>query len=832
MKFITKDSKTRLLLLAALFFSCLFIFRQYLFGDSVLVYDDVGGDTWQQYTMYYADIVNHIRAGNFSLWDFNNGIGMNLFTILQVDPSMILICLIGVVLGPAHMLYYLVVLQILKIMAAGWMFYWFLSEFSYSRQARFLASFAYGLNGYLLVWGQHYQFGMVVVYLPLILLFEEKFIRGKKGRMFFPVTVFISGIYSVYLSYMTLICAGFYLLFRLWMDAEDLKSGIKKFFCGCGQMILGTGMSLGIFLPMAETIMNSARVSPAKGGIVGFLEKCLYPYKKISYYESLLIRPFSTNLQNLQTMGNSEFTGYKNYYEAPVLFCSVLSVIFLVQFLLLFWRSDAKKRVKAAVYTAAALILVFLLLPLGGIIFNAFTTPATNRYTYILMAVFLVVFAWMWDYLQAGGKISIIGLAVTEVLMIRASMAGYEDSIFQAYRENAVILAVTGSIMVLCVLILGYVRKHAVRKVMTGCLIVTLAVNIISEGGITYTDRICLKKTDTPLEEMAAQTEKFMDRQQDKDEEIQAGALFDRPQTYYRELYSQDVQDALAYLKENDPEFYRVEKDYSAGTISMDSLAQNYRGISTYNSVMNGNVKEFVKTCYPEFCYLDRNRYTFWQMADDNVFGAFMGVRYLLSKSGELDSSKYELLGQFGTVYLYRNREEGNVARFYENTISEESLKNLCKKDVREQNREALLKNAIAVEGGQDISDMSELPAVSEAQENSSVTLNAPEKDSLVTGSVSAMADGYVMCMSPYEKGWTITVDGEETEAVQGDICFLSFKVTEGEHQIRLVYHVPGLESGMLAGGVCWILYFGMVFMLNLRNRRKKKSYAVREDRG
>ena len=118
-KYITKESKTRLLLLAALFFSCLFIFRQYLFGDSVLVFDDVGGDTWQQYTMYYADIVNHLHAGNFSFWDFTNGIGSSLFTMLQADPSLILICLIGVALGPAHMLYYLVVLQILKILAAG-----------------------------------------------------------------------------------------------------------------------------------------------------------------------------------------------------------------------------------------------------------------------------------------------------------------------------------------------------------------------------------------------------------------------------------------------------------------------------------------------------------------------------------------------------------------------------------------------------------------------------------------------------------------------------------------------------------------------------------------
>lgn len=78
-KGISKESKTKLLLMAALFCSCLIIFRDYLFGNQVMVYNDVGGDTWQQYTMYYASIVNHLRAGKFSLWDFTNGIGINLF---------------------------------------------------------------------------------------------------------------------------------------------------------------------------------------------------------------------------------------------------------------------------------------------------------------------------------------------------------------------------------------------------------------------------------------------------------------------------------------------------------------------------------------------------------------------------------------------------------------------------------------------------------------------------------------------------------------------------------------------------------------------------------
>ena len=85
----------------------------------------------------------------------------------------------------------------MKILAAGIVFYMFLSEFSYSKQAKFMAAFAYGMNGYLLVWGQHYQFGMVTVYFPLMLLFAEKYIRGKKGKTFFCVVVFLSGIYSL-----------------------------------------------------------------------------------------------------------------------------------------------------------------------------------------------------------------------------------------------------------------------------------------------------------------------------------------------------------------------------------------------------------------------------------------------------------------------------------------------------------------------------------------------------------------------------------------------------------------------------------------------------------
>ncbi len=76
------------------------------------MFSDVGGDTLEQYTMHYATIVN-LREGNFSLWDFNNGFGTSMFNLNLFDPSLMVLYALGVILGPAHMLFFLVWYSIL-----------------------------------------------------------------------------------------------------------------------------------------------------------------------------------------------------------------------------------------------------------------------------------------------------------------------------------------------------------------------------------------------------------------------------------------------------------------------------------------------------------------------------------------------------------------------------------------------------------------------------------------------------------------------------------------------------------------------------------------------
>ena len=807
--------------------SCSFIFRDYLYGNDLMIFNDIGSDTWQQYIMNYTSIVNHLRDGSFSLWDFNNGLGINQFNFNLFDPFLMLLYGVGVVLGPAHMLLYINVIQILKIMVAAFAFYWFLSQFSFSVLSKMITSYAYALNGFLLVWGQHYQFGTVVIYFPLMLLFCEKFIQKKKGKALFPVMVFLCGIYSVYFTYMCLAATGLYLLFRILMlDGLTWKERIQRFLLGCAEMIMGVGMSLVVFFPMAEVLLDvSSRLESDGTGLLDFLRQCFTPYSR-KFYLSMLKRMFSSNLQNGYGLAKGPQQYVMNYYEDPVLFCSTLAVFLNVQFLAVLRKADMTKRAKRVLYGVAALILVGTALPVGGTVFNYFTLP-TQRYTFVLMTVFLLLMAWMWDYMRKGGKLNLVLILAVTALMGWAYWCGYEQAGFQEYRTNILILTVTGILTAVCLTLLCFLKDTQIRNVILGVMGVVLVVNVVSEGGTNYQNRVTMKKTDVPAEVMVQETQRYEEMRTSDDKEIKYRAEIEKPQDFFREMYRVDLADCLNYLKENDPTFYRVEKDYISGTVSMDSSGQGYRGISTYNSVMNGNVKEFVETCYPELFFADHNHYTFWNNVDDNWLAAFLGVKYILSGNGEPDETKYKLLDQVGSLYIHENVLDAQTAHFYTQDISEESLKELC----TEENREELLGEAIALEDGTEIGDASEIQTLKSeeqetAEQNSSVTLDAPQKDSVVTGSVHAEADGYALFMIPYEKGWSLTIDGEKAELLRGDIGFLACEVPEGDHTILLTFEAPGLKAGTIGSVLFWILFAQSRLLIIRKNKTRKSAGA------
>ena len=94
--------------------------------------------------------------------------------------------------------------------------------------------------------------------------------------------------------------------------------------------------------------------------------------------------------------------------------------------------------------------------------------------------------------------------------------------------------------------------------------------------------------------------------------------------------------------------------------------------------------------------------------------------------------------------------------------------------------------------------------------------VNMPEGDTLFTS-------------IPYDKGWSVEVDGVKTDYYEVLDAFIGIDMSEGQHRIRMVYTPVGLYAGMLISLVAWVAFIGII-MYNSHKKRVEKSVKNNND--
>lgn len=766
------NRKALCILALALIVSGLLIYWNYVFGNQLFVFNDIGSDTMQQYVMHYQTIINHVRDGNLSFWDFNNGFGTNLFQLNLFDPTLDLLYLTGILTGTEHLLYYLVYLQIFRMMLAGVACYTFLSLFSYGEKSKLLAAYIYGLNGFMMVWGQHYQFGIALTYLPFLLYFLEKSLRTKKFYLPLCVMSCFQIVYSFYLGYMSFAAAGIYLIFRLcYLDGMTVKEKLRLFVKRVGSMLLGIGMGGAALLPGAYVVFGISSRMENSQGILERIQAAFTPYP-LQYYKTLIWKFFSDHLNGR----NQEYNGFLNYYEDTNVFFCTLFLIIAVQYLFLLGRKGQSKKYRAVGIAAILLSAVIFLLPLGGIAFNGFASYPTMRFTFTFMPFFALMTAEVLEHMLVRREISKAGLAVSAAIITGGylwRMTAVEEKLFLG---NGVILMVTGICMAAVLFFYAGKRSRISSNTVSIMLSVLVAVNLLSEGYTSADNRVTIEK----------------------DSE------------YFQQLYSEDIQNALAYLKETDPSFYRVEKDFESATYCMDALAQGYRGISTYNSTMNGNLLYLLKTYFPEVFWENESHIRFSQFAWNPEFASLCGIKYLISKDPNLTTPGYHRIEQeFGSIYIYQLDIMEGFGKFFSETIPEEEFDSLLEKELP-----AVAMNRLLV-----------LPKEEEQMNGTGtgiVSMTDTGNDGHLVGTIECDSNGYVMFPIPYEGGWSAVVDGQEVELVKADFGFMAFQVEAGNHDFELKFAPPLLKEGLIMSAFCWLAAFSLFVFSKTKNNRHK----------
>lgn len=104
--------------------------------------------------------------------------------------------------------------------------------------------------------------------------------------------------------------------------------------------------------------------------------------------------------------------------------------------------------------------------------------------------------------------------------------------------------------------------------------------------------------------------------------------------------------------------------------------------------------------------------------------------------------------------------------------------------------------------------------------------------DRSVEGTIDVKNEGRLVLSIPADQGWTLYVDGRETEIAPLSDALIGVHLTEGEHKIELHYTTPGLKSGAMISGVAILLFVISMWIARTSARRHVKTTQEKEENG
>lgn len=766
------------LLLAVTGATAAYIFYNYIFGDRLFIFADIGSDTIQQYYPYYMNCVRRIQEGSFDIWNWDYGLGTSLMNNISqtLDPFGLFVILGGVICGISKVRRLLVIAQILKIVLSALLCRYFLKMFHLSEKATCVGGYLYAFNGYLMLWGQHYLLGTICIYQIIILIFLEKLLRERKAGYVagLGISVAASIIYSYYNTYMALAFASIYCILRLLSPDmnKQWKDRIKHAMAAFGTILCGVLMGAVTLLPAASYLMSSSsRLDSDESAIVKFLHGLFSAYPMDANVETTG-RLISNNVFCINQLEHAP--GWGNYYEMPNVCLTVFIFLFLGQFLI--HKIKTCKNIKQALYgVMVAVVALFILYNPGfAIAFNGFAY-AQARYTFVIMPMAALLVATEWENIIVKKDISILGLLLGLGMSIGVLVQA-------GRRASGEVVRYDGQLIVLCLifallLMIGYFCRTKRAWTQIEFLIgVCLIVSVGRENYITNNERV----TSFASGECIIYSGKGMEN---------------------------DTMDAIKYLKEKDDSFYRIEKTYTFYSTYGDSLIAEYSGITDYNSTINRNLSSFYTNLYSSQKVTDAQRAFIYTNETEIYPMQLINLKYILSTS-EMGYSWCRYIDKVGGVYIYQNIYADSAASFYGKTITQKECEQLD-----EDSRRLLLGDTLIIEDEQD-------GLQGEAAGQTDIGEFRIEKSKL-KGSISNEKEGYLLLAIPDQDGWEVYVDGVKETVINGDYGFQAVRLQPGNHEVQAEYHIPRLKEGIIGSVAGTAILIAVCLLMHFQDKKR-----------
>ncbi len=764
-----------LLLLLILIIVNLVVFREFVFGDRLFLFDDIGSDTYFSYYPIYYYFIEAIRNWTLAPYSYQLSLGNDILTISYFLDIFFLPYLFA---GSNSLSHALVYGAMLKILVAGISMYAYLAYIRMPRFAAIVCAIVFAFNGHMMLWGQHYFFASFVALLPLFFLAFERLYREAKGFLFSMIVAIMFP--SLYLFLPVVFLFFFYFIFRLFFDrrlshSNALRSISNKIFQVFSYGILGLGLSAALWLPYLFVLGESPRISLSFTDRLTHLVATFLEPNSLDYYINLLLRLFSNNALGT---GN-DFFGYINYYESPLFFSGSLLVILLLP--QIFQGSDRRTRISSALVVAALIFSVSF--PSIAQMMNGLQHTAFRwGYTVIFAQILLLALA-LRTIASCGVQDGLLRATALGILLILLLASGFGVVMYGFENAWTIVRVVVMTLVFLAVYCLLLLKLPADSRGFRFLLVGVLLIEVVVQNHPTLNERITIDAGEDSL------------LQRD---------------------YFDDTALAARHLARIDSGFYRVDKGYSQRLSA--PLVQGYRGLTGYNSLDAAiPFTHYLKAAFVHATQL----YVLGSERPD--LARLLSAKYLLTKQPEEASKFHRFIARVGGVHIFEDELSLPLGLTYRRYITltdfnelplharDQSMLQAVVVETSEATRglEQYDPASIGDLGG---TDEQAYRALLERLRSSALNLSAFNNTHL-NGMISLDESRLLFLSIPYSKGWKLEVNGEPAELIRVQTAFLGVMLNKGDHSIELSYRNPYATQGILIT----VISFVVMVVLTLR---------------
>lgn len=677
-------------------------------------------------------------------------------------------------------LYMIPYLLALKHAVAAVTAYAYIRRFVRSREAATIGALLYAFSGFQMynVFFNHFQ--DVTAFFPLLLLAMEQRINENR-RGVFALTVALLGLINYYFFSCEAVFAVIYFIIRC--TSKDFHANVRKFFGIALEAVFGTMIACVLLLPASLAVIDNYRVHNHMFGMdmVAYSDRT----RVLRIIQSFFMIPDVPARPNLFQSDYGKWSSIAGYLP---MFSMAGVIAFMSQ----------KRKHWATKLTAVCMVCA--LIPILNSMFYTFNSSYYARWFYMPVLIMALMTAYALDNPQIRWKGGIITCAAVNLGFILISFLPRkeDDAVkwfdFAKYPVYFWVTAAVTLVMlyftVLVVMSRGKSKKTYVLAKWTTVLSCLCTGGCMIYFGIGH----------------GAEPISYLNVSYKAKDEVQ----LDMPESQFARI-------DISKDHDNYPMFW------------------GYSNMRCFHSIVPPSLMDFYDAVGVQRDVASRAETKNYPLRE--LFNVKYYVEYISGNDADEDHESPEDMPMFkflkknGSYRIYENEAYIPMGLAYDSYIDEDEFNKLS--DLAKQKimlRAVVLNEEQQKAYGADLEEISDPDKYAAAdsdfldycKERAADTCESFRYDSRGFDAVIELEKPEMVFFSvPYEKGWSVKVNGRDADVERVSVGFMAVRCDEGENMITFSYETPGLRIGiivMFCGAAGLVLYLILMAILEKGN--------------